>query len=216
MTETTPIAAVSRPRRRHRDASEGELLDTRLKTGTIVPGLEARICDPETGADLPWDGESVGELECRGPWVASDYWSRNGEIAVEKFHDGWLKTGDVATVDPDGYIRLVDRTKDVVKSGGEWISSVELEGACLAHPAVREAAVVGIPSKKWDERPVVVVSVHDGQTVTLEEMRAFLTDRVAKWWLPDDVVVVDEVAKTSVGKYDKKAIRAQLAGRTLP
>jgi fatty-acyl-CoA synthase len=119
-------------------------------------------------------------------------------------------------MESDGYFRIVDRSKDLVKSGGEWISSVELEGACLAHPAVREAAVVGIPSKKWDERPVVVVSVHDGQSVTLEEMRAFLTDRVAKWWLPDDVVVVDEVAKTSVGKYDKKAIRAQLAGRTLP
>jgi fatty-acyl-CoA synthase len=216
MTETTPIAAVSRPRRRHRDASDAELLDTRLKTGTIVPGLEARICHPDTGEVLPWDGETVGELECRGPWVASDYWSHNGEIAVEKFHDGWLKTGDMAVMESDGYFKIVDRSKDLVKSGGEWISSVELEGACLAHPAVREAAVVGIPSKKWDERPVVVVSVHDGQSVTLEEMRAFLTDRVAKWWLPDDVVVVDEVAKTSVGKYDKKAIRAQLAGRTLP
>jgi fatty-acyl-CoA synthase len=110
----------------------------------------------------------------------------------------------------------VDRSKDLVKSGGEWISSVELEGACLAHPAVKEAAVVGIPSVKWDERPVVVVSLHEGMSLTVEDMRSFLTGRVAKWWLPDDVVVVDEVAKTSVGKYDKKAIRAELAGRVLP
>ena len=135
---------------------------------------------------------------------------------AEKFHDGWLKTGDMAVMESDGYFKIVDRSKDLVKSGGEWISSVELEGACLAHPAVKEAAVVGVPSQKWDERPVVVVSLHEGQSVTLDEMRAFLTDRVAKWWLPDDVVVVEEVAKTSVGKYDKKAIRAQLAGRVLP
>ena len=211
MTETTPIAAVSRPRRRHRGASEAELLDTRLKTGTIVPGLEARVCD-ESGQPVPWDGETVGELECRGPWVATDY---HGGMP-EKFHDGWLRTGDMAVMESDGYFRIVDRSKDLVKSGGEWISSVELEGACLAHPAVAEAAVVGIPSAKWDERPVVVVALHDGQSLTLEEMRSFLTGRVAKWWLPDDLVVVDEVAKTSVGKYDKKAIRAQLAGRTLP
>jgi fatty-acyl-CoA synthase len=212
MTETTPVAAVSRPRRRHRGASEAELLTARLTTGTISAGLEARICEPETGAELPWDGQTVGELECRGPWVATEY---HGGMP-EKFHDGWLRTGDMASMESDGYFRIVDRSKDLVKSGGEWISSVELEGACLAHPAVREAAVVGLPSKKWDERPVVVVALHAGESVTLEEMRAFLAGRVAKWWLPDDVIVVDEVAKTSVGKYDKKAIRAQLAGRELP
>ena len=212
MTETTPVAAVSRPRRRHRGASDAELLDTRLKTGTIVPGLEARICDPTTGDVLPWDGETVGELECRGPWVATDY---HGGMP-EKFHDGWLKTGDMAVMESDGYFKIVDRSKDLVKSGGEWISSVELEGACLAHPAVKEAAVVGIPSQKWDERPVVVVALHADQSLTLDELRSFLTGRVAKWWLPEDVIVVDEVAKTSVGKYDKKAIRAQLAGRVLP
>jgi fatty-acyl-CoA synthase len=212
MTETTPVAAVSRPRRRHRGAAEPELLNARLKTGTISAGLEARICDPETGAELPWDGETVGELECRGPWVATEY---HGGMP-EKFHDGWLRTGDMASMESDGYFRIVDRSKDLVKSGGEWISSVELEGACLAHPAVREAAVVGIPSKKWDERPVVVVSLHAGESLSLDSLRTFLTGRVAKWWLPDDVVVVDEVAKTSVGKYDKKAIRAQLAGRELP
>jgi fatty-acyl-CoA synthase len=212
MTETSPVAAASRPRRRHRGLSDAELLDVRVKTGTIFATLEARLCDPETGAEIPWDGETVGELECRGPWVATEY---HGGMP-EKFHDGWLRTGDMAVMESDGYFRIVDRSKDLVKSGGEWISSVELEGACLAHPAVKEAAVVGVPSVKWDERPVVVVSLHEGESVTLEDMRSFLTGRVAKWWLPDDVVVVDEVAKTSVGKYDKKAIRAELAGRVLP
>jgi fatty-acyl-CoA synthase len=212
MTETSPVAAASRPRRRHRGLSEEELRDVRAKTGTIFAGLEARICDPETGTELPWDGVTVGELECRGPWVATEY---HGGMP-EKFHDGWLRTGDMAYMDRDGYFKIVDRSKDLVKSGGEWISSVELEGACLAHPAVREAAVVGIPSKKWDERPVVVVALHPGESLTLDELRDFLAGRVAKWWLPDDVVVVDEVAKTSVGKYDKKTIRAQLAGRELP
>ncbi|MBK5307432.1 MAG: long-chain fatty acid--CoA ligase [Frankiaceae bacterium] len=215
MTETSPVAASSRPRRRHRGLSEEELRDVRAKTGTIFPGLEARIV-AENGAELPWDGESVGELECRGPWVAVDYWSHSGGTAAEKFHDGWLRTGDMACMESDGYFRIVDRSKDLVKSGGEWISSVELEGAVLAHPAVREAAVVGIPSKKWDERPVVVVALNNGASLSLDELHAFLAGRVAKWWLPDDLVVVDEVAKTSVGKYDKKAIRAQLSDRVLP
>jgi fatty-acyl-CoA synthase len=212
MTETSPVAASSRPRRRHRGLSAEELRDVRAKTGTIFPGLEARIV-AEDGSELPWDGESVGELECRGPWVAVEYWN---EGMPEKFHDGWLRTGDMAAMERDGYFRIVDRSKDLVKSGGEWISSVELEGACLAHPAVREAAVVAVPSTKWDERPVVVAALNTGASLSLEELHQFLSGRVAKWWLPDDLVVVDEVAKTSVGKYDKKAIRAQLADRVLP
>jgi fatty-acyl-CoA synthase len=212
MTETSPVATVSRPRRRHRGLSAGELLDVRALTGTIFAGLEARICDPVTGAELPWDGTSVGELECRGPWVATDYLGG----APDKFHEGWLRTGDMALMEPDGYFKIVDRSKDLVKSGGEWISSVELEGQVLAHPSVREAAVVGIPSVKWDERPVVVAALRDGASLSLEQLREFLTGRVARWWLPDDLVVVDDVAKTSVGKYDKKALRASLAHRTLP
>jgi fatty-acyl-CoA synthase len=212
MTETSPVAAVSRPRRRHRGLSDDELLDVRALTGTIFSGLEARLCDPDTGAELPWDGEAIGELECRGPWVATDYLGG----APDKFHDGWLRTGDMASMAPDGYFKIVDRSKDLVKSGGEWISSVELEGQVLAHPAVREAAVVGLPSIRWDERPVVVAALHDGRDLSLGELRSFLTGRVARWWLPDDLVLVDEVAKTSVGKYDKKALRAALADRTLP
>jgi fatty-acyl-CoA synthase len=211
MTETGPVAAASRPRRRHRGLSVEELRDVRAKTGTILAGLEGRIVDAD-GAEMPWDGASVGELEVRGPWVATDYWGG----APERFHDGWLRTGDMASMESDGYFRIVDRSKDLVKSGGEWISSVELEGACLAHPAVREAAVVGVRSEKWDERPVVVASLVEGTSLSLGELREFLTGRVAKWWLPDDLVITDEVAKTSVGKYDKKALRDVFADRVLP
>ncbi len=212
MTETSPVAASSRPRRRHRGLDAAALVDVRAKTGTIFAGLEARVCDADTGTELPWDGESVGELECRGPWVATEY---HGGMP-DKFHDGWLRTGDMVVMERDGFFRIVDRSKDLVKSGGEWISSVELENACLAQPAIAEAAVVGLPSAKWDERPVVVASLHPGQSLSLNELRTFLDGTVARWWLPDDLVVVDEVAKTSVGKYDKKALRAQLTGRTLP
>ena len=194
MTETSPVAATSRPRRRHGGLSEHELREVRAKTGTIFAGLEARIVD-EAGEPLPWDGTTVGELQCRGPWVATDYWGG----APEKFQNGWLRTGDMAVMESDGYFRIVDRSKDLVKSGGEWISSVELEGACLAHPAVR---------------PVVVAAVHE--PLTLAELREFLTGRVAKWWLPDELVIVDEVAKTSVGKYDKKVLRMQLSHLQLP
>jgi fatty-acyl-CoA synthase len=209
MTETGPVACTSRPRRRHAGLDADASRDVRLRTGTILSGLEARVVD-EDGTVIPWDGTSVGELQCRGPWVAVDYWGG----APEKFQDGWLRTGDMAVMEHDGYFRIVDRSKDLVKSGGEWISSVELEGACLAHPAVREAAVIGVRSQKWDERPVVVASLVE--PLTLEELRAFLSDRVAKWWLPDALVVVDDVAKTSVGKYDKKVIRTQIADLALP
>jgi fatty-acyl-CoA synthase len=204
MTETGPAASTSRPRRRHEGLDEEHRRAIRLKTGTILPGLEARITD-ESGTPLPWDGTTVGELECRGPWVAVDYWGG----APEKFNDGWLRTGDMAVMEHDGYFTIVDRSKDLVKSGGEWISSVELEGACLSHPLVVEAAVVGARSTRWDERPVVMASLSG--PLTLAELREFLTDKVAKWWLPDELVVVDDVPKTSVGKYDKKVIRQQLA-----
>jgi fatty-acyl-CoA synthase len=211
MTETGPVACASRPRRRHGGLSDAERRDVRAKTGYLFAGLEGRLC-AEDGSEVPWDGETVGELEVRGPWVAVDY--HGG--APEKFHDGWLRTGDMARMEHDGYFTIVDRAKDLVKSGGEWISSVELEGACLAHPSIREAAVVGVRSVRWDERPVVVAALVPGATLSIDELRSFLADRVAKWWLPDDLVVVDEVAKTSVGKYDKKVLRAALEDRVLP
>ena len=212
MTETGPVAAVSRPRRRHAALPPEERNAVRAKTGYVLPGLEGRVVD-DAGDEVPWDGATVGELEVRGPWVATAYL---GGGASSTFHDGWLRTGDMAAMEHDGYFRIVDRAKDLVKSGGEWISSVELEGACLAHPAVREAAVVGIRSERWDERPVVVASLAPGASLTLAELREFLTGKVAKWWLPDELVVVDEIAKTSVGKYDKKVLRAALAELVLP
>jgi fatty-acyl-CoA synthase len=213
MTETAPVACTSRPRRAHRSLSPEGLRGVRLKTGTIFSGLEARIVG-EDGEELPWDGESVGELECRGPWVATGYYDDPG--LGDRFHDGWLRTGDMAFMEPDGYFKIVDRSKDLVKSGGEWISSLDLEAAIMSHPLVREAAVVGVRSRKWDERPVAVVAPVNGAAPTLEDLRAHLAGRVAKWWLPDDVIVVDEIPKTSVGKFDKKAIRAQLANMELP
>ncbi|MCA1822782.1 MAG: long-chain-fatty-acid--CoA ligase [Mycobacteriales bacterium] len=213
MTETAPVACASRPRRRHRGLSDDELREVRLQTGTIFSGLEARIVGDD-GKELPWDGESVGELECRGPWVATGYYD---EPALgDRFHDGWLRTGDMAFMEPDGYFKIVDRSKDLVKSGGEWISSLELEAAIMGHPLVREAAVVGVKSTRWDERPVALVVPVDGVAPTLDDLRSFLSGSVAKWWLPDDVVVVDEIPKTSVGKFDKKTIRAQLGDKVLP
>jgi fatty-acyl-CoA synthase len=213
MTETAPVACASRPRRRHASLSGDERRTVRLKTGTIFAGLEARVV-AEDGTPLPWDGESVGELECRGPWVATGYYDDPG--LGDRFHDGWLRTGDMAYMEPDGYFKIVDRSKDLVKSGGEWISSLDLEAAIMSHPLVRECAVVGVRSVRWDERPVAVVAPVDGVAPTLSDLHSHLAGRVAKWWLPDDVVVVDEIPKTSVGKFDKKAIRASLAGKELP
>jgi fatty-acyl-CoA synthase len=214
MTETGPLASAARPRRRHRPLDRDAQLDVREKTGTIFAGLEARIVDGG-GRSLPWDGATVGELEVRGPWIASAYYRDGG--SESKFHDGWLRTGDMAYMEADGYFRIVDRAKDLVKSGGEWISSVELEGHVVAHPGVAEAAVIGVPSRRWDERPVVTIVAEDGgEGPTLEELRDFLEDRVPRWWLPDQVVVVDEIPKTSVGKLDKRGLREQLGGLELP
>ena len=161
------------------------------------------------------DGESRGELQAAGPWIAKTYY--NDERSSESFtDDGWLRTGDVATVNPEGYIRLVDRTKDVVKSGGEWISSVELENEIMANPKVAEAAVIGVSHPKWQERPLACVVVKPGEELTREELLEFLDGRVAKWWLPDDVVFIDEVPKTSVGKFSKKDLRERFKDHALP
>jgi fatty-acyl-CoA synthase len=207
MTETGPLACASRPRRRHAGMSGDELLDVRERTGTIFAGLEARVTD-EHGRPLATDGVTVGELEVRGPWIASGYY---GVDAAERFNDGWLRTGDMAAMERDGYFRIVDRAKDLVKSGGEWISSVELEGHLLAHPKVADAAVVAVPSRRWDERPVAVLVAADASDPpTLDDVREFLLERVAKWWLPDAIELVAEIPKTSVGKLDKERMRAQL------
>ena len=212
MTETGPLASASRPRRRHRGVTGQALIDVKERTGTILPGLEARVV-ADDGTVCPSDGETVGELQVRGPWIASSYFEVEAD---DRFPDGWLRTGDMASIEPDGVFRIVDRAKDLVKSGGEWISSVELEGHLLAHPDVLDAAVVGVHSRKWDERPVAVVVPRNGASPTLESIREFLSAHVAKWWLPDELVIVDEIPKTSVGKLDKKVLRDQLSYLELP
>lgn len=202
MTETSPAAAVALT---PRDVDGEAAYAYRTRSGRILPCVETRIVD-ESGAELPWDGTAVGEIEVRGPWVTGSY---IGVDAPDRFHDGWLRTGDIGSIDSKGYIQISDRAKDVIKSGGEWISSVELEGHLMSHPKVLEAAVVGIPDPKWDERPLACVVVRPGETATHEELAEFLAARVPKWWVPDRFETIAEVPKTSVGKFDKKALRAR-------
>ncbi|MFI5561550.1 long-chain fatty acid--CoA ligase [Amycolatopsis japonica] len=206
MTETSPLGSVARP---PASATGEKAWDYRYTQGRFPASVSARLIG-DNGEELPWDNESVGELEVQGPWIAASYYGGKAgdEPDPEKFHDGWLRTGDVGKISPDGYLTLTDRAKDVIKSGGEWISSVDLENQVMAHPAVAEAAVVGIPDEKWDERPLVAVVLKEGQSVTAEELREFLADKVAKWQLPENWTFVDEVPKTSVGKFDKKRLRA--------
>src|SRR5690606_6185449 len=191
MTETSPIASVCTIKSSLGELSEEEKADLRTTVGIVSFGVDMRVVDPDTLEEKPWDGETSGELQVRGPWVIREYY--NDDRSPESFTpDGWLKTGDVATVDPNGYIRLVDRTKDVIKSGGEWISSVELENEIMAYPAVAEAAVIGVPHPKWAERPLACVVVKPGETLDKQAILDFLDGRVASWWLPDDVVFIDE------------------------
>ena len=209
MTETSPLGSVSRP---PAGLTADEEWDYRILQGRFPASVRPRLMDDD-GNELPWDNEAVGELEVAGPWVAAAYYRVGaGEDGAEKFSaDGWLRTGDVGAITPDGFLRLTDRSKDIIKSGGEWISSVDLENSVMAHPAVAEAAVIGVPDEKWDERPLVAVVLHDGQSATPEELRAFLADKVAKWQLPENWTFVDEVPKTSVGKFDKKRLRSAAA-----
>jgi fatty-acyl-CoA synthase len=209
MTETSPLASVCKLRSYQEDLPLDEQFRIKARQGTVIPGVEFRVVNIETGQEVPWDNETFGELQVRGPWIARAYYK--DPASGEKFLDGWLRTGDVAVVDEDGIIQLVDRTKDLVKSGGEWISSVELEGLIMGHPKVLEACVVGIPHPKWSERPLAcVVAKPDfvGQ-ITRDEIIDYLRPHVAKWWLPDDVVFIDAIPKTSVGKFDKKVLRSQ-------
>jgi len=206
MTETSPLAAVSRPPK-NAEPGTNEEMDWRVRSGRIVPGVELRIVGDDGNA-LPWDGEAVGEIEVRGPWVTASY---HRDPAPEKFDGGWLRTGDVASVVPEGFLQITDRSKDVIKSGGEWISSVELEGHLMAHPEVVEAAVIGVPDPRWDERPLACVVRAAGSSADAEQLRAFLAERVARWQLPERWSFIDEVPKTSVGKFDKKVLRARFA-----
>ena len=215
MTETSPLASICTIKSGMADRSDDELADLRTSQGLVSIGVDFRIVTQDTTGELPWDGESRGELQVSGPWIAATYY--NDERSPESFtEDGWLRTGDVATVTPDGYIRLVDRTKDVVKSGGEWISSVELENEIMGHHKVAEAAVIGVSHPKWGERPLACVVVKPGEELTKDEVLSYLDGRIAKWWTPDDVVFIDEVPKTSVGKFSKKDLRARFEDHVLP
>ncbi len=215
MTETSPVISVAHVKSTLADASEEEKADMRATIGRPIFGSEIRVVDPVTLQPVPPDRKTQGELQAAGGWVAKSYY--NDDRSPESFtEDGWLRTGDVATVDEHGYARIVDRTKDVVKSGGEWISTVELENEIMAHPKVAEAAVIGIPHPKWDERPLACVVPKEGQEVSKEDILQFLEGRIAKWWMPDDVVFVDEVPKTSVGKFSKRTLREKFQGYVLP
>ena len=206
MTETSPLGTTGRVRSWTPD---GQALDSRLTQGYPVPAVELRIADPETNEELPWDGVAFGEIQVRGPWIAKGY--HNNADPGKITEDGWFRTGDVAKITPDGAVVIVDRTKDVIKSGGEWISSVDLENALMGHPKVLEAAVIGLPHPRWDERPVayVVARPENKDDITAEELKEFLKDKVAKWWLPDEIRFIEEVPKTSVGKFDKKVLRTK-------
>jgi fatty-acyl-CoA synthase len=204
MTETSPLAAVGHPPASV-ELGTTEEMDWRAKTGRVMAGVEIRIVD-EAGAPLPWDGEAVGEIEIRGPWVTASYYR---DPAPEKFDDGWLRTGDVGSVSPNGFIQITDRAKDVIKSGGEWISSVDLENHLMGHPDVVEASVVGIPDPRWDERPLACVVLRSGCTTSAGDLSAFLGEEFAKWQVPENWAFIAEVPKTSVGKFDKKVLRGQ-------
>ncbi|HWF16433.1 MAG TPA: long-chain fatty acid--CoA ligase [Acidimicrobiales bacterium] len=205
MTETSPLAAFGLPPARKQDGHDD--MYYKVKAGRIVGGVEVRVV-AEDGTVLANDGQSIGEFEIRGPWVTGSYYK---DEDPGKFHDGWLCTGDVGTVDRQGYMTISDRTKDVIKSGGEWISSVELENAVMAHPDVFEAAVIAIPDPKWSERPLVAVVPKPGRSPAPSDLVDFLIGRVPRWWLPDQWTFINEIPKTSVGKFDKKVMRAAYA-----
>jgi fatty-acyl-CoA synthase len=210
MTETSPVVTFSDP---PEDRGHDERYwDERALQGKPLPWTELRLVDDD-GHEVPWDGQSTGEIQVRGPWVARRYY--NDPSGDEKFEDGWLRTGDIAAIDEQAFVRITDRSKDVIKSGGEWISSVELENELMAHPDVIEAAVIAKPDERWSERPLCCVVLREGAAAGADELVEHLRPRVAKWWLPDEFAFIAEVPKTSVGKFDKKVLRAQLQEGTL-
>jgi len=214
MTETSPLGTVCNLKREMWDLPEEEQYHIRAKQGISSPGVELRAVDEE-GKEVPWDGASMGELQVRGPWVSSSYY--NDTRSEGRFEGGWFRTGDVVTIDEEGYIQIVDRTKDLVKSGGEWISTVELEGTIMGHPGVLEASVIAVPHPKWQERPLaLVVPRPNAEPPTKESIYTLLAEHFAKWQLPNDILFVESIPKTSVGKFDKKVMREQYKDYALP
>jgi fatty-acyl-CoA synthase len=214
MTEMTPLGTVTRLKTYMRDWPREQQLAVRSRCGYPVVGVDARIVD-DAGRELPWDGVTMGELQVRGPWVIRAYYD-NPESASRFTDDGWFRTGDVATIDAEGYVQITDRTKDLIKSGGEWISSVDVENLLMAHPKVLEAAVIAVPHPKWVERPLACVVTRAGERLEASDVIDWLRPRLAKWALPDDVVFIDAVPKTTVGKFDKKVLRERFKDWTRP
>jgi fatty-acyl-CoA synthase len=210
MTETSPLAAVSLPPKGV-ELGTTEEIDWRAKSGRVIAGIEVRLVDDD-GVVQPWDGEAVGEVQIRGPWVTGSYYR---DADPQKFEDGWLRTGDIASITSNGYIQITDRAKDVIKSGGEWISSVELEVRLMAHPGVAEAAVIAVPDPRWEERPLACVVCKSDTEISAHELREFLGESIARWQLPERWAFIAEVPKTSVGKFDKKVLRARYADGVL-
>jgi fatty-acyl-CoA synthase len=217
MTEMSPLGTVCTFKAKHAKAGKEERYALQNKVGRVIFGVDTRIVG-EDGNELPHDGKAFGDLQVRGPWVVNGYFKAEGGDPLRKAADGksWFPTGDVVTIDPDGYIQITDRSKDVIKSGGEWISSIDLENVAVAHPAVQEAAVIGIRHPKWDERPIVVVVKKAGQEVGKAELLKFYEGRIAKWWMPDDVVFVNELPHTATGKLSKLTLRQQFKDYKLP
>jgi fatty-acyl-CoA synthase len=215
MTEMSPLGTVSRLKSYQHDLPEAQQFAIRAKQGVAVPAVDIRAVD-EAGEEIPWDGKAFGELQVKGPWVVSSYY--NDDRSAESFMDGWFRTGDVVTIDPEGFVQIVDRTKDLVKSGGEWISSQDLENAIMAHPKVLEAAVIAVPHPKWQERPLacVVPKPDFKDSLTKAEIFEHLRGRFDKMYIPDDIVFIEAVPKTSVGKFDKKVLRAEYKDYQLP
>lgn len=213
MTEMSPLGTTGNLLKKHMDLPLEKRIDVQSKQGRTVYGVEIKITDDD-GKELPRDGKAFGDVKVRGPWITAGYFKGEGGRVLDK--DGWFTTGDVATLDSDGYMQITDRSKDVIKSGGEWISSIDLENAAVGHPAVQEAAVIGVFHSKWQERPLLLVIKKPGQEVTREELLKFLEGKVAKWWLPDDVAFVEELPHTATGKLLKPKLREQFKDHRLP
>ncbi|MEO8717438.1 MAG: 3-(methylthio)propionyl-CoA ligase [Burkholderiales bacterium] len=212
MTEMSPLGTVGSLKVKQAALPKEQRYAVQAKQGRGIFGVEMKIVD-EAGQELPWDGKRFGDLLVKGPWIASGYMKAEGGDPLQ---DGWFPTGDVATIDPDGYLQITDRSKDVIKSGGEWISSIDLENIAVAHPAVQEAAVIGIKHPKWDERPIIVAVMKKGQQVTKEDLLKFYEGKIAKWWMPDDVVFVEELPHTATGKLSKLTLREKFKDYRLP
>lgn len=215
MTEMSPLGTLCTLKNKHLQRSKEEQTRISQKQGRAIFGVDMKIVDSE-GKELPWDGKTYGDLLVRGPWILERYYKGESPLVMDEQGLGWFPTGDVATIDEDGFMQITDRTKDVIKSGGEWISSIDIENIAMGHPAVAMAACIGMPHPKWDERPIVVVATKPGATVTREELLAFYEGKTAKWQIPDDVVFMDSIPLGATGKMLKTKLREQLAGYQLP